>query len=72
MSTTSSTASERMFEIGQTIQFRTSQRGVSAAAGEYQVVGYRPTEGGEVLYRIKSGNERHERIARDGELSPLR
>jgi len=71
MSVTSSQPNERMFEIGQAIQFRTSQRGVSAAAGEYQVVGYRPAEGGEILYRIKSSDERHERIAREGELRPV-
>ena len=71
MSNTSSRTSERMFEIGQTIHYRTSQRGVSAVAGEYQIVGYRPAEDGEALYRIKSGNERHERIAREGELRPV-
>ena len=68
MSTTSSRAVEHMFEIGQTIHYRTSQRGVSAVAGQYQIVGYRPAEDGEALYRIKSANERHERIAREGEL----
>jgi hypothetical protein len=71
MSHSDDSATKRIFEIGQTIHFRTTQRGVSAAAGEYQIVGYRPAEDGEIQYRIKSGNERHERIAREGELRPV-
>jgi hypothetical protein len=59
---------QHKFRIGQTISFRSSTRISDAPAGEYRVVGHRPPEGGEPLYRIKSDLERHERIARESEL----
>jgi hypothetical protein len=60
------------YKIGETINFRSSMRGRSAPPGEYRVVGYRPPEDGEPLYRIKSDLERHDRIARESELKWIR
>lgn len=57
------------FKIHQSVQFRYHERLRSAAPGEYEVVGYQPNEDGEPRYRIKSTLERHERIARESELS---
>lgn len=57
------------FRVGQSIRYRSSSRGLAAASGRYCVVGLRPAEEGELLYRIKSDEERHERIARESELS---
>ena len=60
---------DHKFPIGQTINFRSQQRGGSAAAGQYQIKGYRPDVDGEPAYRIKSELERHDRIARESELT---
>jgi hypothetical protein len=57
------------FSIGQSISYRSSSRGLAAASGRYRVVGVRPAEEGELFYRIKGDDERHERIARESELS---
>jgi len=56
------------FKIGETISFQSSLRNRSAAIGNYQVIGLRPSDEGEPSYRIKSELERHERIARESEL----
>jgi hypothetical protein len=63
---------EYRYRIGQAIGYRSFHRMRNAAPGEYRIVGYRPTEGDEALYRIKSDLERHERIARESELEWLR
>jgi hypothetical protein len=59
---------EHRFKVGQTIVLQNSLKNRSAAAGSYQVIGYRPEDDGEPSYRIKSELERHERIARESEL----
>jgi hypothetical protein len=64
--------SEHKFQIGQTIIFRSYRGARVAAPGRYEVVGFRPDENGEPSYRIKSELERHERIAREGELNWIR
>lgn len=56
------------FRVGQTINFKSFQR-TSAAPGRYQIVGLRPEQDGEPSYRIKSDLERHDRIARESELT---
>jgi hypothetical protein len=63
--------SDHKYGIGETIGFRSSVRGRSAAPGEYRVVAHRPPEEGELSYRIKSDLERHERIARESELKGI-
>lgn len=61
--------SDHKFKIGQTLTFRGSGGPRSAAPGAYQVIELRPEADGEPSYRIKSELERHERIARESELS---
>ncbi len=63
---------EHKYKVGQTINFRSAMKGRFAPPGEYRVVGHRPPENGELLYRIKSDLERHERIARESELTWIR
>jgi len=57
------------FRVGQSVRFRVHNRTLSAPPGRYTIVGYRPDEGGEPGYRIKSELERNDRIARESELS---
>jgi hypothetical protein len=59
------------YEIGKTIRFQNSSRGVSASPGNYKIIGHRPSDG-EPTYRIKSEFEHHERIARESELTEVR
>jgi hypothetical protein len=59
---------DHKYRIGETMNFRSSARGLAAPAGQYRIIGHRPPEGGEPLYRIKSDLERHDRIARESEL----
>ena len=60
--------SEHKYEIGQSLDFRSSTKGPSAAAGQYRIVARRPPNDGEPMYLIKSELERHERIASESEL----
>jgi hypothetical protein len=60
------------FKIGETLTYRSSLRDRSAAPGHYRIIDYRPSEDGEPLYRIKSELERHDRIARESELTWIR
>ncbi|HEY5081082.1 MAG TPA: hypothetical protein VII91_04020 [Bauldia sp.] len=59
---------EHRFKVGQTILLQNSLKNRAAAAGTYEVIGYRPEDDGEPSYRIKSELERHERIVRESEL----
>ncbi len=63
---------EHKYKVGETINFRSSTKGRFAPPGEYRVVSQRPPENGEFLYRIKSDLERHDRIARESELTWIR
>ena len=63
--------SHHQFSIGQPIKFRFSEKTRAAASGHYEIIGYQPDEDGEPRYRIKSEHERHERIAREIELSEI-
>lgn len=55
------------FKVGQTVDLIPSTFR-SAAKGTYQIVSLRPTEGGDVQYRIKSRNEAHERVTSESDL----
>lgn len=55
------------YKVGQTVDLIASTFR-SAAKGTYQIVSLRPTEGGDVQYRIKSKSEAHERVISEGDL----
>ena len=57
------------FKIGDELRLHSRQRISAAPGARYRVVGFRPPEGVEPIYRIKSVFENHERIARESELS---
>jgi hypothetical protein len=57
------------YKIGDQLRFRGSTRGSASPPGPYRVTGFRPPENGEPCYRIKSDLERHERTARESELT---
>ncbi len=55
------------FKVGQTVDLIPSTFR-SAAAGHYQIVSLRPTDGGNPQYRIKSKSESHERVVSESDL----
>ena len=63
---------DHKYKIGETINFRSAARDRTAATGRYRVVGHRPPNEGEPSYLIKSELERHDRVARESELTWIR
>jgi hypothetical protein len=57
------------YKIGQFVNYSPSRLGVPPAATGYEVIRLLPTEGGDILYRIKSRSEAFERIAKEQDLS---
>jgi hypothetical protein len=56
------------FKIGQQVRFTSHTVGRPAASGIYNVVKILPLERDEQEYRIKSGSESHERVARESQI----
>jgi hypothetical protein len=57
------------YKIGQTVSFRPVRASIPASALEYKILRLLPNEGREQEYRIKSGAELFERVAKESELS---
>ena len=60
---------QHKFRIGQTVDLIPSTFR-SAAKGSYEIVSLRPTDGNNLLYRVKSKSENHERIVSEADLMP--
>jgi hypothetical protein len=58
------------FQIGQTV-FLTASPRLNIPGGAYIVTKKLPEHNGEFEYRVKSVNEPHERVVREGELSDV-
>jgi hypothetical protein len=56
------------YSIGQSVRFSSGIVGRPGAGGTYKILHVLPNEGGENSYRIKSGSEPHERVARESQL----
>src|SRR5260370_30214238 len=54
------------FKVGQTVTY-TAPFG-HAAAADYKVMQLLPAEDDELQYRMKSGDERHDRVAKESQL----
>jgi hypothetical protein len=55
--------------IGQTVNYRPSERGQDAPPGNYHIIGLLPRgQDGMFEYRIKHSDEVHERTAKESEL----
>ena len=61
--------SDYAFKIGQVIEYTRPARFIGAAPGHYEVVQRMPQEGFDYMYRIKSPNELHVRVANESDLS---
>ena len=56
------------FKVGQLVTIRPAIH-QNVPGGTYEVIKQLPENGGEFQYRIKSANEPHERVVREGELT---
>jgi len=59
---------ERKFKVGQSVSFASAPFGRGGTNGIYKVTHLLPPEGDDYLYRIKSPNEPHERVAKESQL----
>jgi hypothetical protein len=64
----SKTAARSRFKPGQSVRLSRDSPYRNAVAGDYKVVCELPSRDGEAQYRIKSSNEPHERVVKEGEL----
>jgi hypothetical protein len=61
--------SDHQFKVGQSVKYcRVGPRHQLGSSGVYTITQLLPAEGDEWLYRIKSLDEPHERVARETEL----
>jgi|LNFM01.1.fsa_nt_gb hypothetical protein len=57
------------FKVGQTVDFSPGRGALSSGSRLYKIVKLLPSEGGQLLYRIKGSSEPFERVAREMDLS---
>jgi hypothetical protein len=57
------------FKVGQTVDFSPGRGTMSSGSRLYKIVKLLPSEGGQLLYRIKGSSEPFERVAREMDLS---
>jgi hypothetical protein len=60
--------SDHRFKVGQSVNFSSGFGRKPGYGSIYKITHLLPSEGAELLYRIKSANEPHERVAKEVEL----
>ena len=60
--------SAHRFAVGQVVHLRSSFRLLPAAAGRYRITGLMPERDNSPQYRIRSDEERHDRVATEDDL----
>jgi hypothetical protein len=64
--------SDHRFKVGQSVTYSYGIGGLrrqpTGSGGIYKIMRLLPAEGDERLYRVKSADERHERVAKETEL----
>lgn len=63
--------SHHKFKVGQEVRFSPAKLSMPASSRSYKIIRTLPSEGGELLYRIKSAAEAFERVARESEINRL-
>jgi hypothetical protein len=66
--------SDHRFKVGQSVKYTFGVRGLRRQpgwGGVYKITHLLPAEGDERLYRVKSADEPHERVARETELERI-
>jgi hypothetical protein len=57
------------FKVGQMVELSTIRGSIPPSNRAYKIVRLLPSDGTELLYRIKSGEEAFERVARESHLT---
>ncbi|MDX8501967.1 hypothetical protein RFM99_26590 [Mesorhizobium sp. VK4C] len=60
------------YALGQSVRLKTSFNTVPKSSEIYQITGRLPARGDSLQYRIRSETERHERVATEDNLEPVR
>jgi hypothetical protein len=61
---------QHKFKVGQFVDYKPGRLGGSLlASSRYKILRLLPAEGSDLLYRIKSGDEAFERVAKEHELA---
>jgi hypothetical protein len=68
---TESDLSDHRFRVGQSVNYTSGLRRQPGWGGAYKITQLLPAQGDEPLYRIKSVDEPHERVAKETELERL-
>ena len=68
---TESHLSDHRFRVGQSVNYTSGLRRQPGWGGAYKITQLLPAQGDEPLYRIKSADEPHERVAKETELERL-
>jgi hypothetical protein len=63
--------SDHRFRVGQSVNYTSGLRRQPGWGGAYKITQLLPAQGDELLYRIKSVDEPHERVAKENELERL-
>lgn len=58
------------FKVGQAVDFRPGRLGLRAPTGDSRIIKLLPSDGIDLLYRIKCVGETFERVAKERELAP--
>jgi hypothetical protein len=58
------------FKVGQAVDFRPGRLDLRAPTGGYKIIKLLPSDGIDLLYRIKCAGETFERVAKERELAP--
>jgi hypothetical protein len=59
---------DHRFKVGQSVNYTSGTRRQPGFSGVYKITQLLPADGDERLYRIKSADEPHERVAKETEL----
>jgi hypothetical protein len=62
-------ALKHKYLVGDSVYFTASNVARPAAGGTYEIIRLLPTDGADCQYRIKSGSETFERVAKESQLS---
>lgn len=62
--------SKHRYDVGETVTF--SQRRANAPEMVYEIRGHLPSEGPDHRYRVRSSEEKHERIFVESQIQPVK
>jgi len=62
---------EHRFKVGQSVRLVSGPFGRGIGNGIYKITQLLPPEGDDYQYRVKNGDEPHERVVKESQLNPI-